>query len=156
MVKAWVPRGPRSSRSLGSVGVLCAALSLALLPACGFRVPKPPMGSAPADEMVEVPYPPPAVRVEVVPPRKGALDVWVDGQWDWDGEVWQWTAGSWMEPPANAYFTPWKAERREDGQLFFARASWRTKEGAPLAVAPEEGRCGPAPSAARAGEVTKR
>jgi hypothetical protein len=111
--------------------------------------------------MVEVPYPPPAARVEVVPPRKGALDVWVDGQWDWDGDVWQWTAGSWVKPPANAYFTPWKAERREDGRLLFARASWRTKEGALLDGEPEKGRCAPgpsapAPSASAAGDVAKR
>jgi WXXGXW repeat (2 copies) len=100
--------------------------------------------------MDEVPYPPPAARVETVPPRKNAGDVWIDGQWDWDGTAWKWLEGSWTTPPAGAYFTPWATERRGDGRLFFARATWRTRDGRSLDVGPGRDACplSPAPAAA--------
>jgi hypothetical protein len=137
--------------------VLGAGISLALLPACtGWRVPKPPGGPVPEDEMIEVPYPPPPAHVEVVPEKKKDGDVWIDGQWDWDGADWQWTEGSWMTPPPNAYFTPWKAERKKDGRLFFASAAWRAPDGKPLMIRPRKGDCGPQPRTPGAGEVAKR
>src|SRR6185503_17526202 len=112
------------------VGVLCTGLSLALLSGCSSSLPRPPAGRVPADAMTqEVPYPPPPARVEVIPPKKGERDVWIDGQWDWDGQAWKWLAGQWMTPPADAYFTPWTAARRGDGRLFFAPAAWRDKYG---------------------------
>lgn len=116
-------------------GLPCAAaMCLALLPACSWRVPKPPTGPVPRDAMVEVPYPPPPARVETVPPKAKELDVWIDGQWDWTGTRWKWSDGYWMTPPPNAYFTPWKTERRADGRLYFAAATWRAPDGRPLAI----------------------
>jgi hypothetical protein len=110
-------------------GVSCAVLSVVLLAAgaagCAITVPKPPTGRLPADALIEVPYPPPPGRVEVVPPRNSEDEVWVDGQWDWNGKDWKWTDGAWVKPPPNAYFTRWKAVRASNGQLFFARAAWR-------------------------------
>lgn len=136
---------------------LCAALSLALLPACtGWRVPKPPLGKVPEDAMIEVPYPPPPARIEVVPEKKSDDDVWIDGQWDWDGKDWQWADGTWMAPPPNAFFTPWKAERRSDGRLYFAPAAWRTADGKTLMKGPGKSNCEALPKAPPPGEVAKR
>lgn len=121
---------------------LVAALSLGL-PACLGRLPRPPTGPTPADALIEVPYPPPPARVEVVPPRKHDHEVWLDGQWDWDGSAWKWIPGSWATPPAGAYFAPWTTVRRSDGRLFFAPAAWRIEGGRALPAGPDRGYCAP-------------
>jgi hypothetical protein len=138
--------------------ILCAGLALALLSACSSGLPRPPTGRIPADALVEVPYPPPPAHVEVIPPQKNPRDVWIDGQWDWDGKAWKWTDGAWQAPPANAYFTAWTTVRRGDGQLFFARAAWRGKDGRALDLdGPNACPVLPAGRAAASpGEVAKR
>jgi hypothetical protein len=131
------------------VDALRAMLLLALLPACSTSLPKPPAGLVPPSEMIEVPYPPPPARVEDIPPRKASGEVWIDGQWEWDGKAWKWREGAWMTPPPNAYFTPWMTKRRGDGQLLFARAEWRDKSGRPLNVGTDGQICSaPAPAPA--------
>lgn len=126
--------GVQRSRREPRLGALCVALVLALLPACSSSLPKPAGGKVPLSDMIEVPYPPPPGRVETVPPQKTAGQVWIDGQWEWDGNGWKWREGAWSTPPPDAYFTPWMTKRRADGQLLFARAEWRDKAGRPLNV----------------------
>jgi hypothetical protein len=123
----------RSRRELRA-GALRVVLLFALLPACSSSLPRPPAGLVPTSDMIEVPYPPPPGRVEIIPPKKTAGQVWIDGQWEWDGNGWKWREGAWSTPPPNAYFTPWMTKRRADGQLLFARAEWRDKAGRPLNV----------------------
>lgn len=103
------------------VGSLAALSSLG----CSSSVPKPPSGPIPNEAYVEIPYEPPAARVEIVPKDPGDGSVWVDGNWDWVGGKWRWLTGGWVKPIANAYYTPWRAVRRADGTLYFARATWR-------------------------------
>jgi hypothetical protein len=113
----------------------CAGLILATLlhTACSVELKRPPIGQAPPGAFEEiVPYPPPAARVETVPPQKSEGEVWIDGQWDWDGKRWKWLPGAWTRPPAGAHFTPWEVKRTEDGQLHFAHATWRAADGRPL------------------------
>jgi hypothetical protein len=164
MAASQSPRS-RSPGRLHAAALCGAAISLVLLSACNWRVPKPPTGPVPKNAMVRVPFPPPPARVETVPPKAKELDVWIDGQWDWTGRVWKWTAGYWMTPPPNAYFTPWTTERRADGQLYFARAAWRARDGRPLDIPTGPDTC-PAPvpaapvppgeAAPKADEVAKR
>jgi hypothetical protein len=87
------------------------------------------MTPAPVSAFVEVPYPPPAARTEVIPVRPHSGDVWVDGQWNWEGEKWRWQTGGWVTPPARATFQPWMVTRRRDGQVVFAPATWRDAQG---------------------------
>jgi len=135
--------------------MLRAAVLLVLLSGCSGSLPKPPTGPVPPDAMVEVPYPPPPAHVETTPPRTKVGDVWIDGQWEWDGKMWKWLAGAWMTPPANAYFTRWTAARRADGRLFFARATWRARDGRSLDLGPGRDLC-PSSPAPRATEVAER
>jgi hypothetical protein len=81
---------------------------------------------------MEVPYPPPAARVEIIPrkPRDGA--VWLDGEWQWEGKVWAWEPGGWVLPPTGAYLAPWVTYRQENGKLLFAPGSWHAEDGSPL------------------------
>jgi hypothetical protein len=157
-----VQRPRRSSRGGLRVGALCAVISLAGLAACSSSLPRPPTGRVPTDALIEVPYPPPAAHVETIPPQKDSHEVWIDGQWEWDGKEWKWVAGTWMTPPANAYFTPWTTVRRRDGRLFFASAAWRAKDGRPLEVGVGRDVCAPVPVAPGkpvtppTGEVAKR
>jgi len=135
-----------------SVVVLYAVTTA--LPACSASLPKPPTGPIPPGAMNEVPYPPPPARVETVPPRPKDGEVWVDGQWDWDGKAWKWLEGSWTPPPANAYFSPWATERRSDGRLFFARAVWRTRDGRIIDMGPGRDAC-PIPPALPAAQAAR-
>lgn len=100
-----------------------------LLAACS-SIPQPRTGPVPGTaRAVEVPYPPPPARVEVVPPPKAKTEVWVNGQWEWTADSWKWVAGTWVSPPAGAYFTPWSTVRKPDGRLFFTAATWRDRKG---------------------------
>ena len=136
----------RSGHELRAVA-LRAFLLCALLPACSGSLPRPPTGPVPPGDMIEVPYPPPPARVETIPVQKTAGEVWIDGQWEWDGKAWKWREGAWSTPPENAYFTPWMTKRRGDGQLLFARAEWRDKAGRPLNVGTDGQICSaPAPT----------
>ena len=87
------------------------------------------MTPAPVSAFEEVPYPPPPGRSEVVPEKPKANDVWIDGQWDWQGEKWRWSPGVWVIPVPSATWQPWMTSRRRDGRLFFARATWRDPQG---------------------------
>lgn len=109
---------------------------MAWLCACAYRPPEPPSGPVPEADRIEVPYPPPPARVEVIPPQKDRREVWVDGQWEWTGKEWRWDEGAWVIPPPGAYFTPWTTEREDDGRLLFAPAAWRDPTGRPLASGP--------------------
>lgn len=141
-----------STRPLPTTGALACALVLSLGSSACSHLPRPPTGPTPKEALTEVPYPPPPARVETIPPPKNKGEVWVDGQWTWDGSDWQWMAGAWVKPPEGAYFTPWSTVRRSDGQLFFAQAAWRSKDGKALSTEVNGGVCAPAqaPSAREA------
>ncbi|MFO0614135.1 MAG: hypothetical protein U0414_16195 [Polyangiaceae bacterium] len=114
-------------------GALPWAVVSALVVGCAARVPRPNTGPTPPSFDVEVPYPPPAARVEVLSAPKTDTEVWVDGQWEWSADEWRWRSGAWVTPPqGSAYFTPWTTIRRGDGRLFFIPASWRDASGRPI------------------------
>jgi hypothetical protein len=132
-------RVPR--RGLLLRGPVPGAAALVLLSACG-SLPLPPTGPVPADApALEVAYPPPPARVEVVPPRPHDGDVWVGGQWEWASPTWRWLPGAWMSPPPGAYFTPWSVVRRPDGRLLFTAATWRDPDGRALELGPGQPVC---------------
>ena len=121
------------------------ALLCAVLTACSSSLPAPPANPVPPDDMFKIPYPPPPDRAETIPPKKGEKDVWIDGQWDWNGKGWKWSDGAWATPPPGAtYFTPWTTVRKPDGRLLFARATWRSAAGRP--VPGGSGACGATPT----------
>ena len=49
-----------------------------------------------AGVMITTPVPPPAIRVEAVPPSPGGGWVWVGGYWAWTGASWTWVTGEWV------------------------------------------------------------
>ncbi len=103
-----------------ALGLGCFAVAVAI--ACGSSLPTPETKAHPptTTRYVEVPYPPPAARAEIIPakPREGA--VWVDGEWSWQGKQWVWESGGWLMAPAKAYLAPWIAFRQANGKLVFA------------------------------------
>lgn len=116
--------------------IFAALLALAVAAfGCGTRLPGPTTGPHPAGSTnyVEVPYPPPAARVEVVPPHpREANAVWVDGEWSWQGKRWVWLPGGWVAPPPGAYFAPWLVYRLDNGRLLFAPGAWHATKGEKL------------------------
>ena len=82
---------------------------------------------------VEVPYPPPAALVEVVPaaPKENAA-VWVDGHWIWRGRYYVWQRGGWLLPPEDAVYAPWQSLLAKDGRVVFAPGTWYGPDRRPL------------------------
>jgi hypothetical protein len=103
-------------------------LALALT-ACSSSLPHPTYERQPQSALVEVAFPPPPARPEIIPdpPRDDA--VWIDGEWAWRGRRWAWRSGRWVVPPAGCAFSPWTMVRRDDGVLFFAPGTWRDAKG---------------------------
>jgi hypothetical protein len=113
------------------------ALGVALtLASCGRALPTPRTGAQPESVFIDVPYPPPPARVEVLPKQPRAGTVWIDGQWYWQGQRWEWSPGGWVAPPEGAHFAEWALVRASDGRLRFAPASWRDERGREVPAPP--------------------
>lgn len=108
------------------------AAALPLLVACGASIPVPVTGSHTRDEQtVPIPYPPPPARVEVVTdvPKDMPGAVWVDGEWQWKGRRWVWSAGQWQQPLPGGYYAPPAVVRFEDGTLEYYAGTWKKAPG---------------------------
>ena len=117
---------------------ILAVLALGVAYACGSSLPTPTIRQPPEAMLsfVEVPYPPPAAQVEIIPPRPQPGAVWVDGEWSWQGRRWTWETGGWVMPPAGSYFAPWRTKRLDNGKLLFSPGGWRAANDQPLAKPP--------------------
>ena len=130
-VRLTLPHLPEQRRSAGRKHKWAFWAGL-LVTACGSRQPAAPTGPHPAGSTnyLDVPFPPPAARVEVVPaPPHEAGAVWVDGEWAWQGKRWAWLPGGWVIPPRGAYFAPWLVYRLGNGRLLFAPGAWHAASG---------------------------
>jgi hypothetical protein len=135
-------------RAMRRAIMTAVALATAAAIACGAAdVPRPPYARHPTSALVEVPYPPPPARVEVVPkkPKDGA--VWIDGEWNWETRRWAWRRGRWVMVPPGARFAPWTAVRDRFGTLYFAAGTWRGGSGAVLSEPPSLATGSPMPAA---------
>jgi hypothetical protein len=108
-----------------------AAALLVATAGCAAQVPVPPPSSHQGDVPVAVPYPPPVAQVEMVGPAPDADALWVDGSWQWTGESYSWSAGSWQHPPAGATLAPPLCVRRDSGELVYFPPSWHGPDGEP-------------------------
>jgi hypothetical protein len=104
--------------------------------ACRASLPQPAGAPQPDNAFVDVPYPPPPARVEAIPPRPRADALWIDGQWSWGGDQWDWWPGGWVAPVAGARFARWELRLQADGRLKFAAPSWRDPSGRELPAPP--------------------
>jgi len=94
---------------------------------CSSTLPAPESALHPATAFVEVPYPPPAALVEVVPQRPAAAKgsaVWVDGNWTWRGSYYVWQRGGWTVPSKGSSYATWQVYLAPDGRLLFATGAW--------------------------------
>ena len=99
-------------------------LAAFVLQGCSSALPGPEVAVHPGRAFVEVPYPPPAGLVEVVPEAPADDAVWVDGHWVWRGRYYVWSRGGWLRPPANAAYATWQSRLKKDGRLLFAPGAW--------------------------------
>ena len=111
-----------------SVAALAVVLGAA---ACGSSLPIPEVRAHPiaTTKFIDVPYPPPAARPEIIPPKPREGAVWVDGEWAWQGKQWTWESGAWVMAPARAFYSPWVAFRQSNGTLRFAPSAWHKEDG---------------------------
>jgi hypothetical protein len=111
-------------------GVLLVGLAF-----CGATLRTPPLGPhAENAQQVEVDYPPPAARVEHVPPDPGGECVWVDGNWEWRGRQWDWRSGNWYVPPAGCHYASARLawiDSARGGALYFTPPNWYPSEDIP-------------------------
>jgi hypothetical protein len=105
---------------------LCLISLLGVVAAgCSSSLPAPPQTVHPMRAFVEVPYPPPAALVEVIPERPDNDDaVWLDGHWVWRGRYYVWQRGGWLIPPENAAYATWRSVLAKDGRIVFAPGAW--------------------------------
>jgi hypothetical protein len=103
------------------------AFAIALEISCAKGVPSPRYTSHASSEWIEVPFPPPPTRVEVLPemPDHGDGAVWIDGEWNFEGTRWRWQRGSMIVPEPGARYAPWQLVRAKDGRLYFCKGLWR-------------------------------
>jgi hypothetical protein len=80
----------------------------------------PPIGE-PAP--VLVPYGPPPMPMEVMPPRPYVDMMWVPGSWYWRGG-WVWTRGRWTRPPQPNYEWVRPHYERHDSGVSFVPGHW--------------------------------
>ncbi len=114
---------------LGGWSSLCAATLCLVVGACGSSLPGPPLVFHGPDAYAEVPYPPPAAMVEVVPPSPSSALVWLDGYWTWQGQYYLWMRGGWVLCPAGGSYATWQSYYTNDGRLMFARSAWYSADG---------------------------
>ena len=100
----------------------------AVLSACAPLLPTPETTHHRGHRPVRVPYPPPAARVELVPPQPHADAVWVDGFYRFTGGEYVWTAGDWVVPKPGMKYAPPTAVRLNDGSLVYYEGTWRKVE----------------------------
>jgi hypothetical protein len=111
---------------------LSIALLLVWVPTCSSSVPRPRYVAQPASALVQVDFPAPPGRVEIVPEKPQSGAVWVRGEWQWQGRRWGWKAGVWVIPPDGASYAAWTQTRNAEGQLFYAPGTWRGANGAEI------------------------
>lgn len=112
-----------------------AALALLVVACAGCR---PELPLAPRTEgrclaPIEVPYPPPAAHIQLIPPRPDEAAVWLDGSWSWTGTAYLWTDGKWTEPTPGWRFAPAKTIRVPEGHLVHCAARWHDPAAPPEA-----------------------
>lgn len=118
--------GNRVTRTHAVLGLLSAML------ACG-GASSPATRRPPAVlDFILVPRPPPVVPVEIQPHQPVKDAVWVEGQWLWAGERWQWKHGGWVVPPEGATLSVWAYSYQQDGRVRFWPATWLNAEGQPI------------------------
>lgn len=96
---------------------------------CASSVPVPPHVRHPKNAFIEVPYPPPAALVEVVPVAPSSSLVWLDGYWSWQDRFYIWIRGGWVFVAAGTAFAPWQTFYTGAGQLMFAPGAWYAASG---------------------------
>lgn len=150
------------------------SLALAVLagaPSAGCRgvlVREPPRSAESPDPRSArcVDYPPPAAKVDEIPPPPDTRAVWLDGEWSWRVHRWIWEPGAWKAaPPGSDYVRP-RLERLPNGALVWWAGHWHGRGGddaeappsAPVADASAQGRrarppCPPPPYATLEGRA---
>jgi hypothetical protein len=109
------------------------SLVAVVAPACSSSLPAPPATAHPKRAFLEVPYPPPAALVEVVPERpKDDAAVWLDGHWVWRGRYYVWQRGGWVIPPENGAYAAWQSVLAKAGRIVCAPSAWYGPDGRPL------------------------
>ncbi|MBI5534106.1 MAG: hypothetical protein HY898_15395 [Deltaproteobacteria bacterium] len=107
-------------------------LLLVALVGCSSSLPRPATSPHTANEFVDVPFPPPAVRADLVPPRTHDDSVWIDGEWQWQELRWAWRRGSWVVPPGGSTLARWET-KRAGTQVRHAKSVFHLADGGSLA-----------------------
>lgn len=123
--------GARAGRPRRTVA-LAFSLTVASTMGCIPPIATPPLTSHEGETPIEVPYPPPPARVDVIADAPAGEDVvWVDGEWVWRGRRWIWEAGEWVTLAPDKGYAPPRVVRRSDGTLVWFEGSIRPLRGSP-------------------------
>jgi hypothetical protein len=68
---------------------------------------------------VQVQFPPPPAKVEILPDDPGEPCVWVDGHYNWVGRRWQWESGGWFIVPEGCYLAEARLAWAPEGSTLY-------------------------------------
>jgi hypothetical protein len=117
----WPAQLPRAALGLLSVALACGGAQVE-------ATRRPPA----VLDFILVPRPPPVVPIEVQPAQPVSDAVWVEGQWLWAGDHWDWKQGGWVVPPHGATLSVWAYSYQADGRVRFWPPTWLDAEGRPI------------------------
>lgn len=106
-------------------GLLILPFGLWVMACNKSALPLPISGPNEGTTLIVVPYPPPAARAEIIPPKPGNRVVWIDGSWTWDRRHWVWQRGRWEVPPKGAHYATAKIVPMPDGSLGWIVGGWQ-------------------------------
>jgi hypothetical protein len=105
------------------------ALSFLVCAACSSALPEPlPIRQHPRAYQ-QVPYPPPAAFVELIPEKPDDRALWVDGHWSFQGKRYYWRRGGWVIPQPDSRYANCRIRYGSDGTISFAEAGFYDAQG---------------------------
>ena len=120
---------PHGTLTAAAIAAAVIVVGLAVATSCG---PSLRAATVVQQEVTEkngtlVDYPPPPAQVEFVRKDPGPPCLWVDGQWKYIEQTWQWTGGAWYVPPEGCVYAEpamlWFPNNKI-GKLYFLGGRW--------------------------------
>src|SRR5690606_5472290 len=103
--------------------------------ACGAAIPQVARTSHPTSGgalPTAVDIPPPAARIQFVPPRPASHCRWADGQWLWRDNEWLWQDGAWLVASKTCHYADplfvWVPGVQDESVLFYTHGQWYNVE----------------------------
>ena len=108
-----------------SKSTLCVLIVFAAIGVSACTVTPAHVSVSAPSVVIWAPVPPPAPRVEVIPPAPRHDYFWVAGHWHWEGNQHHWVDGRWEQHREHEHWVAHRWDRDEHGQWRLNGGYWR-------------------------------